>query len=116
MKSAWAVSQAMNRNPVDMNCNGVFGVAAAMSRIRSHGSSFLKRTATPMWVEVVEINGFETDAIHHRRNRQGVGGVHAQGRPQRLVAVAQRGLDQLQGAHERRSSNRWTNPVSKPPA
>ena len=54
MKSGLAVSQEMNRNPVDMNCSGVFGVAAAISRIRSHGSSFLYRTATPMCVEVVK--------------------------------------------------------------
>src|SRR5450631_4524751 len=54
MKSGLAVSQDINLKPVDMNCNGVFGVAAAMSRIRSHGSSFLYRTATPMCVEVVK--------------------------------------------------------------
>ena len=41
MNSGCAVSHEMKRNPVDRNCNGVFGVAAAMSRMRSHGSSFL---------------------------------------------------------------------------
>ena len=54
MTSGCAVSQEMKRNPVDMNCNGVFGMAAAVSRIRSQGSSLLKRTATPMCVEVVK--------------------------------------------------------------
>jgi hypothetical protein len=54
MKSEPAVSQEMKRKPVDMNCSGVFGVAAAMSRIRSQGSSRLYRTATPMWVDVVK--------------------------------------------------------------
>ena len=41
MNSALAVSQEMKRKPVPMNCSGVFGVAAAMSRMRSHGSSRL---------------------------------------------------------------------------
>ena len=41
MNSGLAVSQEMKRNPVDMNCSGVLGVAAAMSRIRSQGSSRL---------------------------------------------------------------------------
>src|SRR6202142_4054515 len=54
MKSGLAVSHEMNLKPVDMNCSGVRGVAAAMSRIRSHGSSFLYRAATPMCVEVVK--------------------------------------------------------------
>ena len=33
-----------------MNCSGVFGAAAWVSRISSHGSSWWVRTATPMWV------------------------------------------------------------------
>ena len=41
MNSGLAVSQEMKRKPVDMNCSGVFGVAAAISRMRSHGSSRL---------------------------------------------------------------------------
>src|SRR5687767_1969415 len=54
MNSGLAVSQEMNRKPVPMNCSGVLGVAAAIRRMRSHGSSRLKRTATPMCVEVVK--------------------------------------------------------------
>ena len=41
MNSGLAVSQEMNRKPVDMNCSGVLGVAAAISRIRSQGFSRL---------------------------------------------------------------------------
>ena len=41
MNSGLAVSQAMKRNPVDMNCSGVLGVAAAISLMRSQGSSCL---------------------------------------------------------------------------
>jgi hypothetical protein len=41
MNSGLAVSQEMKRKPVDMNCSGVLGVAAAIRRIRSHGSSRL---------------------------------------------------------------------------
>ena len=41
MNSGLAVSQEMKRKPVDMNCRGVLGVAAAISRMRSHGSSLL---------------------------------------------------------------------------
>ena len=41
MNSGLAVSQEMKRNPVDMNCSGVRGVAAAIRRMRSHGSSRL---------------------------------------------------------------------------
>src|SRR5277367_5892538 len=54
MNSGLAVSQEIKRKPVERNCNGVFGMAWAMRRMRSQGSSFLKRTATPMWVEVVK--------------------------------------------------------------
>src|SRR5437588_99560 len=39
MNSGLAVSQEMKRNPVDMNCRGVVGVAAAMRRMRSHGAA-----------------------------------------------------------------------------
>ena len=41
MNSGLAVSQEMKRKPVDRNCSGVFGHAAAISRIRSQGSSRL---------------------------------------------------------------------------
>jgi hypothetical protein len=41
MNSGLAVSQEMKRKPVDMNCNGVRGVAAAISRMRSQGSCCL---------------------------------------------------------------------------
>src|ERR1700683_985101 len=54
MNSGLAVSHEIKRKPVERNCNGVFGVALAIRRMRSQGSSFLKRTATPMCVEVVK--------------------------------------------------------------
>jgi len=41
MNSGLAVSQAMKRKPVERNCKGVVGQAAAISRMRSHGSSCL---------------------------------------------------------------------------
>ncbi len=41
MNSGVAVSQEMKRKPVERNCSGVFGVALAISRIRSQGSSCL---------------------------------------------------------------------------
>ena len=40
----------MNRKPVPISCSGVSGIAARVSRIRSHGSSRCVRTATPMAV------------------------------------------------------------------
>ncbi len=95
MNSGCAVSQEMKRKPVDMNCSGVLGVAAAISRMRSQGSSFLKRTATPMCVEVVKSMALKpTRSITGAMVR-----VLAVSTPsaahKRLVAVAQRGLDQL---------------------
>ncbi len=42
--------QAMKRMPVVMKFSGVFGIAARMSRISSHGSSRWKRTETAMCV------------------------------------------------------------------
>ncbi len=50
MTSGWARSQEMNRKPVPMNCSGVSGMAARVSRIRCHGSCRCVRTATPMAV------------------------------------------------------------------
>ena len=40
IRSGWTGSQEMNRSPEPMNCNGVCGIAACVSRIRSHGSSW----------------------------------------------------------------------------
>ena len=42
--------QAMKRMPVVMKLSGVFGIAARISRISSHGSSRWKRTETAMCV------------------------------------------------------------------
>ena len=50
MVSGWEFCQLMKRNPVPMNCSLVVGIAARVSRIRSHGSSWCTRTATPMAV------------------------------------------------------------------
>ena len=100
MNSGLAVSQEMNRKPVPMNCNGVFGVAAAISRIRSQGHSRLNRTATPMCVEVVK-----SMALKPTRSMTGamlsVRAVSMPTRaPQALIAVAQRGFDQLDFSHD----------------
>ena len=95
MNSGLAVSQAMKRKPVDMNCSGVFGVACghepdALPRIFllvAHRHAHVGRGR--------EVDGLEADAIHHRCDGERAGGVDAGGAPQALVAVAQAGLDEL---------------------
>jgi hypothetical protein len=50
MVSGWEFCQLMKRKPVPMNCSFVVGMAARVSRSRSHGSSRWVRTATPIAV------------------------------------------------------------------
>ena len=125
MNSGLAVSQEMKRNPVDRNCNGVFGVAFAISRIRSHGSSFLYRTATPMCVDVVKSMALKPTRSITGAMRQRSGRVDAQRRPEALVAVAKRGFHQLNFSHASqppapmiagRREQPTKKPVSTPPA
>ena len=68
--SSSAGVHVMKRMPVVMKLSGVFGIAALTSRVRSHGSSWWKRTATPMCVLDVKSAAWKPNAVERRRDRR----------------------------------------------
>ena len=83
-----------------MNWSGVWGIAACVSRIRSHGSSRCVRTATPMWVLEVKSIARKPGPVQYRSNLQNMRGGQAGRSPQALVAVAKGYIDQLDLSHD----------------
>ena len=73
----------------------MFGIAARISRISSHGSSRWKRTDTAMCVLDVKSSAWKPSALHRRRDREDVVRGEAGRAPEALVAVARRRVDDL---------------------
>ena len=70
----------MKRMPVVMKLRGVFGIAAATRRSRSHGSSRWKRTATAMCV-------LDVKSAAWNPTRSMVGAIETMSRVVRPVAL-----------------------------